>query len=414
MESQSLSQHAEVAVESPSPSRRQRTEVTPSVAEPEPCDDNTDRDTADQLWRPYYSYKPKKKSKKLRSRHRKERCFSYSMTPIKSMACEDYRGTSHRGEDESFSSDSLKRKRCLRNNSPKPMFTCNICSSNFITESGLKAHIIGLHPSFCRICSKQGPPGEAPISGTCQASGEFVCESCMESGSCFDNMARSPSTEKRYRCAFCPQRFLYLATKKSHEKKHQETIGKGYNSDYTTFPKNTCRPEKQQPQCDIKTEEGEDQDTDRESKESMDSFSVDKLEPMTKDRDVTDDYMSLTPKIEDSVRTDKIGNQNTVMKSNCINTMFSLSPSEMKIKKSKNHLRINYEHQTYLTSKWLKPECTSREPSSYETRTDSQDDYRQPLPTWWKKDFITKGCPLSSHKPEKTLYKEEPTFQTHN
>ncbi|XP_062329246.1 zinc finger and BTB domain-containing protein 38 [Osmerus eperlanus] len=428
VESQGLSWPAEVAVDSSSLSRRQRTEATSSVAEPELCDDSTDRDAADQLWRPYYSYKPKKKSKKLRSRHRKERRFKHSMTSITPMAGEAYKDTSHSSGDVSFSSDSLEVKRRLRNNSPKPMFTCNICSSIFITESGLKAHIIGLHPSFCRICSKQGPPGEGPASETYQASGEFICESCMENGSCFENTARSPSTEKRYRCAFCPQRFLYLATKRSHEKKHQNPTGKGYQCDtYTTHPKSTGRLHEHQAKCAIKTEEEDQDGTERVSKQSIDRFSVDNMEPKIEDRKDTADYMSLTPKLEDSVRTDSNRNQHTTIRANLsrqlsppsINTIFSLSPSELKHKKTKKHFRMNYEHQTCFTSKRSRSDSTGRDTSSYQdlptkTRPDNHDNYGQAFPTRWKKDFVSKGPTFTSQKPEKTLYKKEPPFQTHH
>uniref|UniRef100_A0A7N6F5U2 Zinc finger and BTB domain containing 38 n=1 Tax=Anabas testudineus TaxID=64144 RepID=A0A7N6F5U2_ANATE len=93
------------------------------------------------------------------------------------------------------------------------------------------------------------PPGEAP------AGGDYICNTCMENGSCFDNTPRSPNQEKKYRCSFCPQRFLYLATKRSHEKKHQETKEKGFN--YDNFSPCSKYPNEDN-QCDaIKTEDSD-------------------------------------------------------------------------------------------------------------------------------------------------------------
>lgn len=201
--------------ESESPRLRQE---VPSATETETLDE-PDCDAADKLWRPYYSYKAKKKRKKLRFKHGK---LLFQVHPEPPPA----EGRLDRGArltDESPSGGGEARRR--ETSSPRTPYSCDICDSAFITETGLRAHVIGSHPCFCRTCGKQGPPGEAPTGG------DYVCDRCMENGSCFDNAARSPNPEKKYRCSFCPQRFLYLATKRSHEQKHRGAAEEGYESD---------------------------------------------------------------------------------------------------------------------------------------------------------------------------------------
>ncbi|KAK7883323.1 hypothetical protein WMY93_029497 [Mugilogobius chulae] len=167
---------------------------------PSTAEDPNDCDNTDMLWRPYYSYKAKKKKKKNRfDKH------MYGGLTDSEMSKSSW------GTEERVST----RNEELRRSTSR--YNCDICDSSFITENGLRAHIIGSHPCFCRTCGKQGPPGEVP------AGGDYVCKNCMENGSCFESQPRSPGMEKRYRCSFCPQRFLYLATKNSHEKKHQNS-----------------------------------------------------------------------------------------------------------------------------------------------------------------------------------------------
>ncbi|KAJ8368137.1 hypothetical protein SKAU_G00081650 [Synaphobranchus kaupii] len=214
-----------------SPSLRLRTEIT-SIIETEPYDDMTDRDTADQLWRPYYTYKPKKRTKKLRSKDRKSKRGRQPGRPLKDVTWAP--GPKDVTEYREAPLEPAEIRKQLRKSTQKKTYTCDICKSPFFSLSTLRSHVIGCHPYFCRTCGKQCPPGEAP-SPHCpfpEDGGDFVCKSCIEDGSCFDNSARSPNMEKRYRCSFCPQRFLYLATKKSHERKHVETHGKGYNCYY--------------------------------------------------------------------------------------------------------------------------------------------------------------------------------------
>ncbi|KAG7226067.1 hypothetical protein INR49_018677, partial [Caranx melampygus] len=226
---------------SESPRLRLRPEVT-AIKESETYNDPNDCDTGDKLWRPYYSYKAKKKRKKLRFKHRKALLHRYpETTTARDATTEAHLDRSSWVAEENISGGGAEVKRSLtRNCSPRATYNCDICDSSFITETGLRAHIIGSHPCFCRTCGKQGPPGEAP------AGGDYICNGCMENGSCFDNTPRSPNPEKKYRCSFCPQRFLYLATKRSHEKKHQESNEEGYNYDnFTPCSKHLSEDNKQ-------------------------------------------------------------------------------------------------------------------------------------------------------------------------
>ncbi|XP_010871780.2 zinc finger and BTB domain-containing protein 38 isoform X2 [Esox lucius] len=396
------------------PSLRFRTEVS-SVIEPEPCDDLTDRDTADKLWRPYYSYKSKKKGKKLRSKRRKERHrFRYAMTS--SAASEpraDYLTKSRKRDDESVSVQGAEMKRRLRDSSQKTTYSCDICASNFITASGLRAHVIGCHPTFCRTCGKHCPPGETPSSscGTAEDSRDYVCKSCMEDGSCFDNSARSSSTEKRFRCSFCPQRFLYLATKKSHEKKHQDTLGKGYGCEDrvpktpTTYDQGLTLKKHA-----IKTEEEEAQySPDTESKASSGSlgnFSTETMEFKHEEWEDISDYISAVSKKENPLQINSDGhyqNHRTKSKtkapksSSSTDTFFSLSPSEMQQRKSKKRFKHKAQHQTSLTSKRRREvDCMDRETTSHKAvmttpGAENHFSYGQSSPIYVIRDSVTRG-----------------------
>ncbi|MBN3326781.1 ZBT38 protein, partial [Atractosteus spatula] len=205
---------------------RSRTDVTP-IIEPELYDDMTDRDTGDKLWRPYYSYKPKKKPKganKPRSKHRRR--GRRGRTP----------GRSSRSSEKT--TDPAGNGKHLRKSIHKDAYSCDICKSLFSSLSTLRTHIISCRPSeplyVCKTCGKRCPSSEVQSADSPYPHGDrdFACKNCMEDGSCFNNTFKNHNTEKRYRCSFCPQRFLYLATKKSHEKKHMEQPGKGYNCYY--------------------------------------------------------------------------------------------------------------------------------------------------------------------------------------
>ncbi|KAI4899930.1 hypothetical protein NFI96_007329 [Prochilodus magdalenae] len=218
------------------PSLRLRAEVTTSVTDNEPYDDVNDPEN-DKPWRPYYTYKPKRKGKKLRSRQKRVKAIQYHTKPL-SPDPEDEFTVVDRSPAE-----NPEFRRQLRSHSPREAFPCNSCGSSFSSPSSLSMHVASCHQPHCKTCGKQCPFEELPnpdVALTGNAGG-FVCLSCTEDGSCFssDVAARSLSSEKRYRCSYCPQRFLYLATKKSHEAKHLEKSGKGRN--YRYCPK-ACKP----------------------------------------------------------------------------------------------------------------------------------------------------------------------------
>ncbi|RXM36427.1 Zinc finger and BTB domain-containing protein 38 [Acipenser ruthenus] len=226
-------------------SLRARTEATP-VIENETYDDVTDRDTADKLWRPYYSYKPKKKTKgakKLRTKHRRK-CKNLQIparhlrSNAKDQDClEGYIDTSYSLHDTVISNPAKMGKH-LQKGAYKQTYSCIMCRNVFSSLSALEVHKMSCHAKeqsyLCKTCGKPFSPHEIPYENHAFPldKKEFVCKNCVEDGSCFNNSLRSHNTEKRYRCSFCPQRFLYLATKKSHEKKHLEKHGKGYSCSY--------------------------------------------------------------------------------------------------------------------------------------------------------------------------------------
>ncbi|XP_041919654.1 zinc finger and BTB domain-containing protein 38 isoform X1 [Alosa sapidissima] len=253
-----------------SPSLRLRTEVTTSIVETDPYDDPADPET-DKLWRPYYSYKPKKKGKRLRSKHRREKSVRYYTRPLSPEPSENFMEPDY-SPRESLSSDNTEIRRTLRSNSPKQAHACSICKSLFSSESSLRMHALSCNRYICRMCGKQASTEEALSLGNPLAdeSRDFVCKSCMEDGSCFDaNASRSQGTEKRYRCSFCPQRFLYLATKRSHEKKHQEKSGKGYSCQYChKVCKTTAHLALHEKRHFIKTEESDNEDGEMETNSS--------------------------------------------------------------------------------------------------------------------------------------------------
>ncbi|CAL9684796.1 unnamed protein product [Knipowitschia caucasica] len=216
--------------------------------------DPNDCDNTDLLWRPYYSYKVKKKKKKMRIDKEMHGGVIDSEVGKKSW-----------GTEEHVSTGNEVQRRSSR-------YNCDICDSSFITENGLRAHVIGSHPCFCRTCGKQGPPGEVP------AGADYVCKNCMENGSCFDSQPRSPGMEKRYRCSFCPQRFLYLATKNSHEKKHQNCNESDFN--YEGFsPKYSTNQSEDVNEDIVKAEDGEENHYNVTIKSEEESYLIDKAKP---------------------------------------------------------------------------------------------------------------------------------------
>lgn len=370
---------------SESPRLRLRPEVT--ATEPETYDDPNDCDTADMLWRPYYSYKAKKKRKKLRFKHRKALLHRYPETSVdRPTPSEAHLDKSSWLIEESTSGGSGEVKRSLsRNSSPRATYNCDICDSSFITETGLRAHVIGSHPCFCRTCGKQGPPGEVP------AGGDYICNSCMENGSCFDNTPRSPNPEKKYRCSFCPQRFLYLATKRSHEKKHQET-----NEDYDNFTpcsKYAAHLSEENKQETIKTEDSGNQGGPDIKSEGH--FSIDKINPKIED---TTDFMSLTAYQDMSYSSIKSP------LSPCTDPLFSSSKVKHKMPKK----RINAQNSMHLISK---KQARDRDGDSNNLMAPrSHNDREKSSKLFRRSDSETKGAHFSIQKPEKWTCKEEPFF----
>ncbi|XP_034723680.1 zinc finger and BTB domain-containing protein 38 [Etheostoma cragini] len=393
-EEESPSQCPPTRESSDNPRLRLRTEVT-SATEPETYDDPNDCDTGDMLWRPYYSYKAKKKNK-LRFKHRKALFHSYPESSADKPAASEAHLDKSSWLTESMSGGSGEVKRSLsRNSSPRATYNCDICDSSFITETGLRAHVIGSHPCFCRTCGKQGPPGEAP------AGGDYICNSCMENGSCFDNTPRSPNPEKKYRCSFCPQRFLYLATKRSHEKKHQETNEEGYNSDnFTPCSKYSAYLSEDNKPDTIKTEDSNNQgDTDIKSERVEGHLSIDKIKPKIED---TTEFMSTYQDMSFSNIKSPL--------SPCIDPVFSLTPSNVKHKMVKK--RINAQHSMHLISKNQASDRDSNSNKGVLTgqKTTSHIDLEKSCKPFRRNDSETKGTPISIHKPEKWMCKEEPFF----
>ncbi|XP_008280840.1 zinc finger and BTB domain-containing protein 38 [Stegastes partitus] len=397
-EERSPSQCPPTREKSESPRLRLRPGGT-ATTEPETYDDPNDCDTADMLWRPYYSYKAKKKRKKLRHKHRKALFHHYPETSgDRTAASEAHLDRSSWLTEESVPGGSTGVKHSLsRNCSPRATYNCDICDSSFITETGLRAHVIGSHPCFCRTCGKQGPPGEAP------AGGDYICNSCMENGSCFDNTPRSPNPEKKYRCSFCPQRFLYLATKRSHEKKHQETNEEGYNYDnFTPCSKYSAHLSEDSKQDAIKTEDGDNQGIDiKRERVEGEHFSIDKNRPKIED---TTDFTSLT-----TYQDVSYSNIRSPL-SSCIDPLFSLTPPKVKHKMAKK--RISAQHSLHLITK--KQTCDRDSESNRDMlvgpRTNSHNDREKSCKLFRRNDSESKSTHISIHKPEKWVCKEEPFF----
>lgn len=396
-EEESPSQCPPTRENSESPRLRLRSEVT-AATEQETCDDPNDCDTADMLWRPYYSYKAKKKRKKLRFKHKNALFHRYAETSVdRTAASEAHLDKSSWLTDESISGGSGEVKRSLsRNSSPRTTYNCDICDSSFITETGLRAHVIGSHPCFCRTCGKQGPPGEVP------AGGDYICNSCMENGSCFDNTARSPNPEKKYRCSFCPQRFLYLATKRSHEKKHQEANEEGYTYDnFKPCSKYSAHLSEDNNKDTIKTEDSDNQGGPDIKSERLEGghFSIDKIKPKIED---TADYMSLT-----TYQDMSYSNVKTPL-SPCTDPLLSLPPSKVKHKMPKK--RISAQNTMHLIPKKQARDRDSSRDILMGPRTTSHNDREKSCKLFRRNDSETKGTHISIHKPEKWVCKEEPFF----
>ncbi|MEQ2213296.1 hypothetical protein XENOCAPTIV_012576, partial [Xenoophorus captivus] len=389
-EAQRLSQCTPPSENVESSRLRLRPEAIPST---ETYDDTNDCDTADQLWRPYYSYKAKKKRKKFRYKHRNA-LFHPCPEPSVDKTCfaEPHFDRTHLPTEESSSGGNIGLKHSLsRKYSSRPSYNCDICDSSFITETGLKAHVIGSHPYFCRTCGKQGPPGEAPTVG------DYICKSCMENGSCFDNTPRSPNQEKKYRCSFCPQRFLYLATKRSHEKKHQETNHE--SPKYDTFT-SCSQPRESSKQNPTKREYGGNQgDIDIKCENMDEEHFTTESKPKLKD---TPDLTSSTPYQDVTYSSYKSP------PSPYTESLPVLASSKMKHKVVKK--RINMHHSMYHIPKKQAYDRDSdpNKNSLMGPRMNNLTNHEKSSKLFRKTDSEPNGAHISL--PEKLVCKEEPFF----
>ncbi|XP_077422789.1 zinc finger and BTB domain-containing protein 38 [Vanacampus margaritifer] len=353
-------------------------------------EDPNDCDKADELWRPYYSYKAKKKRKKLRFKHRRALFQEYNETVRTDTGASEAQLDSLQTGDSISGGGDVKRS-LHRSCSPRTTYNCDICDSTFITETGLKAHIIGCHPYFCRTCGKQGPPGETPNGN------DYICNSCMESGSCFDNSSWSSNPEKKFRCSFCPQRFLYLATKRSHEKKHQETAGSSYSiqpcleylDNFSAENKKDC----------IKTEEDDNQESSDVQCEEGGHFPIKK--PKTED---TPELMTLTPH-QDITYTNIKSSSSPQTEAPLTLT----SPSKKHKMKHKINKKIKPPHSLDLA---LKSHAQNRDANRHKDSLEicSVNDHDKSSKLSTKNALDLKDNHISAQKPEKRVCKDETFF----
>ncbi|XP_060689974.1 zinc finger and BTB domain-containing protein 38 isoform X2 [Hemiscyllium ocellatum] len=226
-----------------------------SIADPaggiETCDEMSDHDSNDKLWRPYYSYKPKKRSKgfnKLRKSRWKKNggCNVDSPSvPIPAIREEQnfdiLKGIAINKENNDVSQESnctlgdkLKDteevKRQPKSHSTTKPHSCSICTKSFPNSSTLKMHMrchTGEQPFSCKSCGRR-----FSVQGNLHKHErihlgvkEFICLYCNKAFTLSETLKkheRIHTGEKRYRCHFCPRRFLYLTTKKNHEQRHLE------------------------------------------------------------------------------------------------------------------------------------------------------------------------------------------------
>uniref|UniRef100_A0A1A8GA41 Zinc finger and BTB domain containing 38 n=1 Tax=Nothobranchius korthausae TaxID=1143690 RepID=A0A1A8GA41_9TELE len=378
---------------SESPRLRFRQDVSASK-EPEIYEDTNDCDTADQLWRPYYSYKVKKKRKKHRYKHREDLLYQFPESVEKNAAGSAHLDRTHFLAEESNSGGNAGVKHGLsRDYNPRANYNCDICDSSFITETGLRAHVIGSHPYFCRTCGKQGPPGEAPSSG------DYICKGCMENGSCFDNTPRSPNPEKKYRCSFCPQRFLYLATKRSHEKRHQAEKEESYKYDaITSSSKYSAHPKKDNEQGATKVED-RDNEKDIYIKHETTEDEKSPSDNILKTKEATD-QTSLT--IYPDVSLSRIKGPLSPRLDSPPDLTFS---SKIKYKAMKK--KTNTHHSVLLKQQDSDRDNESNKTMSMGPRKHSCGNSSK---TFGRNDSESKSTQVSMHKVDKPVFKDEPFY----
>ncbi|XP_051873938.1 zinc finger and BTB domain-containing protein 38 isoform X2 [Pristis pectinata] len=229
---------------------------TGSIADPaggaETCDEMSDHDSNDKLWRPYYKYKPKKKAKgfhKMRKPRWKKQNGSKDPNHPDSISSTTEENDVNIPEeiahnniisDESQDCSNLlddkvkpieeEMERDLKWSATTKPYSCTLCAKLFSNSSTLKTHLrchTGEQPFSCETCGRR-----FSVQGNLHkherihlGTKEFVCMYCDKAFTLSETLKkheRIHTGEKRYRCHFCPQRFLYLTTKKNHEQKHLE------------------------------------------------------------------------------------------------------------------------------------------------------------------------------------------------
>ncbi|XP_048361862.1 zinc finger and BTB domain-containing protein 38 isoform X1 [Sphaerodactylus townsendi] len=225
----------------------------------EMCDDVSDQDSNDKPWRPYYNYKPKKKSKHLRKRRKakwREKCRSnYSYRRNEKTGVTNY-ALRNIPEEKILSQEdekmpSLHCELCERQHSsteeavehlhkdtiPSEGYICEMCQKQFQSPSTLRMHMrshMGEKTYPCKTCGKSfSVPGNLQKhERTHLGVKDFVCQYCNKGFTLNETLKiheRIHTGEKRYHCQFCSQSFLYLSTKRNHEQRHKrENSGKGY------------------------------------------------------------------------------------------------------------------------------------------------------------------------------------------
>ncbi|KAI1882668.1 hypothetical protein AGOR_G00237260 [Albula goreensis] len=145
-----------------------------SFREAELCDDGGFCDEADSPWRPYYSYKSKRKAKRLRSKDRKGgRCLRLR----RPMDKDEELGL---GKTYSLEQNFPLNAADIMIGVQKTQYTCNDCQTTFPSLSTLQRHTADCCPGergkvcTCRTCGKPLVPGE--VAGD---DGDLTCSTCI-------------------------------------------------------------------------------------------------------------------------------------------------------------------------------------------------------------------------------------------
>ncbi|XP_006903119.1 PREDICTED: zinc finger and BTB domain-containing protein 38-like [Elephantulus edwardii] len=222
-------------------------------------DEASDQDSSDKPWRPYYNYKPKKKSRQLRKMKkaswRKEHGNESPNNKCKYPAELDC-AVGKTSPEKAFEEDDNKEmpklqcelcdgdKAAEAGNQGRPHrhvaarpHTCELCAKQFQTPSTLRMHMrchTGEKPYQCKTCGRC-----FSVHGNLQKHErihlglkEFICQYCNKAFTLSETLKiheRIHTGEKRYHCQFCFQSFLYLSTKRNHEQRHLRAhSGKGH------------------------------------------------------------------------------------------------------------------------------------------------------------------------------------------